>query len=73
LAQRPGPASGTGPVSPLWTLQDLTGLGLNGCPLAAHRRRELGRRLQIGDANAKQFVRRLNALHISREEVERTT
>jgi hypothetical protein len=34
----------------------------------AVRRRELGRQLQLGDADAKQFVHRLNALRVSREE-----
>ncbi|MCL1852840.1 MAG: ribonuclease M5 [Peptococcaceae bacterium] len=54
---------------PLWSLRDLTDLGLNGHPQAAIRRRELGKRLHMGDANAKQFVHRLNALRVSREEL----
>lgn len=51
-----------------WNQQDLTDLGLNGHPRAAVQRRWLGQRLQIGDANAKQFVRRLNTLRITRAE-----
>ncbi|MCL1790934.1 MAG: ribonuclease M5 [Peptococcaceae bacterium] len=52
-----------------WRIQDLTDLGLNGHPQAALLRRELGKRLHLGDANAKQFVHRLNVLRIPREEL----
>jgi ribonuclease M5 len=48
------------------TLQDLVEAGLAGQPLAAEKRFALGRYLGIGDANAKQFLHRLNRFGISR-------
>jgi RNAse M5 (EC 3.1.26.8) len=49
------------------TLQDIAEAGLVGQPLAAEKRVALGRYLGIGDANAKQFLHRLNRFGISRE------
>lgn len=50
------------------TLQDIAEAGLAGQPLAAEKRFVLGRYLGIGDANAKQFLHRLNRFGISREQ-----
>jgi len=50
------------------TLQDIAEAGLAGQPLAAEKRSALGRYLGIGDANAKQFLHRLNRFGISREQ-----
>ncbi|MDD2233304.1 MAG: ribonuclease M5 [Desulfitobacteriaceae bacterium] len=47
------------------SLQDLAEAGLVGQPLAAEKRIALGRYLGIGDANAKQFLHRLNRFGIS--------
>jgi ribonuclease M5 len=49
------------------TLRDIAEAGLVGQPLAAEKRFALGRYLGIGDANAKQFLHRLNRFGISRE------
>ncbi len=49
------------------TLEDLAQAGLVGQPQAAEKRSSLGRNLGIGDANAKQFLHRLNRFGISRE------
>ncbi len=46
--------------------------GLIGGPLAKTRRNELGNRLHIGYANAKQLEKRLHAFQISRELFEQT-
>jgi len=49
-------------------MQDLIKAGLAGAPAAAVLRSRLGRRLGLGDTNAKQLVHRLNRFGISREE-----
>lgn len=49
------------------TLKDLAEAGLVGQPQAAEKRSTLGRNLGIGDANAKQFLHRLNRFGINRE------
>jgi len=51
----------------LITLQDLAVAGLVGQPRAAEKRSVLGSKLGIGDANAKQFLHRLNRFGINRE------
>lgn len=51
----------------LFSMEDLAKAGLAGQPDAAQNRALLGRRLGIGDANAKQFLHRLNRFGISRE------
>lgn len=51
------------------TLQDLVEVGLVGQPGAAEKRSALGRNLGIGDANAKQFLHRLNRFGIKREKL----
>ena len=53
-----------------FTREDLLRLGLAGEDGAAERREALGKRLGIGYGNAKTFLKRLNALGISREELE---
>ena len=53
---------------PEFTMDDLVGNGLAGQQDAAVRRERLGEVLQIGYANAKSFLLRLNALRISRDE-----
>jgi len=49
-------------------MQDLLKAGLVGAPAAAELRSRLGRRLGLGDTNAKQLMHRLNRFGISREE-----
>lgn len=49
---------------------DLFRWGLDGVPGAATRRQQLGRKLGIGQATSKTFLRRLNHFGIRREEVE---
>lgn len=49
------------------TLKDLAETGLVGQPQAAEKRSAVGRNLGIGDANAKQFLHRLNRFGITRE------
>jgi len=50
------------------TIEDLLLLGLAGSARASEYRLTLGRKLGIGDSNAKQFLHRLNRFGISREE-----
>lgn len=49
---------------------DMVRYGLIGQADSSKIRRELGRRLRIGNANAKTFVRKLNMFRIGREELE---
>ena len=51
-----------------FTIEDLTLVGLTGSVRASEYRLALGRKLGIGDSNAKQFLHRLNRFGISREE-----
>ncbi|GAW29880.1 ribonuclease M5 [Carboxydocella sp. ULO1] len=53
-----------------FTAEDLNLWGLAGTADAAWRREQVGDRLGIGYANAKQFLQRLNAYGISREDIE---
>lgn len=52
------------------TMRDMDAWGLAGSENASERRRELGKKLGVGFAGAKTFLRRLNAFDISREEIE---
>ncbi len=51
-----------------FSMDDLIEHGLIGTPKSAVRREQLGKKLQIGYANGKSFLKRLNTLRISREE-----
>lgn len=55
---------------PVFTMEDLIRTGLTGLVDSAQRRRDVGRILRIGDANAKQFLHRLNRFRISRRDFE---
>lgn len=59
-----------GDLTPRFTLQDLQETGLANHPRAAKRRQKVGEILSIGYGNAKAFVRKLNALEVSRDEWE---
>jgi ribonuclease M5 len=59
-------ASVESPITP----SDLFRWGLDGTEGAAKRRRAVGKKLGIGMAVSKTFLRRLNSFGISREEVE---
>lgn len=61
-------ASGDNP-HPL-SMQDLTELGLAGADDSAARRARTGGMLGIGSGNAKTFLKRINYMMISREELE---
>jgi len=50
-----------------FTIEDLFLVGLAGSKRASEYRLALGRKLGIGDTNAKQFLHRLNRFGISRE------
>lgn len=52
----------------IFTIEDLFSFGLIGATKASELRITLGRKLGIGDSNAKQFLHRLNRFGISREE-----
>lgn len=51
-----------------YTMQDLIQFGLAGTPDAVVKRQTLGRRLGVGDANAKQLLSRLNRFNISKKD-----
>lgn len=53
-----------------FTMEEMIGAELVGCPAATKRRCRLGQLLGIGDASAKTFRQRLNAFQISREEFD---
>lgn len=53
-----------------FTEKDLRTWGLLGGADANERRKELGKVLHIGQCNGKQFLKRLNAFGISRQEME---
>jgi len=57
-----------GTPSEEFTIEDLLLLGLAGTARASEYRLTIGRKLGIGDSNAKQFLHRLNRFGISREE-----
>lgn len=50
-----------------FTLEDLYAAGLMGAKGSRQYRLDLGRKLGLGDTNAKQFLKRLNRFGISRE------
>ncbi|EHQ87290.1 ribonuclease M5 [Desulfosporosinus youngiae] len=51
-----------------FTIEDLVLMGLAGSAKASEYRVTLGRKLGIGDSNAKQFLHRLNRFGITRQE-----
>ncbi|MDX9872706.1 MAG: ribonuclease M5 [Clostridia bacterium] len=53
-----------------FTMEDLYAGGLAGSDNSGQRRRLAGKILGLGETNAKQFLKRLNAYNISREEFE---
>lgn len=55
----------------LYSIEDLYSWGLTGSAFGGKRRRELGEVLGIGNANAKQFLKRLNSFRITRGEIEK--
>ncbi|MEA4900218.1 ribonuclease M5 [Desulfitobacterium sp.] len=55
---------------PIFKMNDLVRAGLVGLVDSAEKRRQVGRILGLGDANAKQFLHRLNRFQISREDFE---
>lgn len=59
-----------GTATRIFEQQDLIRAGLSGAPQAAERRKKMGALLAIGYANSKNFLWRLNALGITREEFE---
>ncbi|TGE34062.1 ribonuclease M5 [Desulfosporosinus sp. Sb-LF] len=54
-------------INGTFTIKDLVSVGLAGATGASELRIALGRKLGIGDTNAKQFLHRLNRFSISRE------
>ncbi|CAA7599877.1 ribonuclease M5 [Acididesulfobacillus acetoxydans] len=64
--QKVCPASRAG--EQVFGMDDLIEAGLAGKPSSADKRREAGRLLGIGEANAKQFLHRLNRFGVSRTE-----
>jgi ribonuclease M5 len=61
-------ATPAGSAGDRFTLDDLARHGLAHTPGAAERRRFVGERLRIGYANAQAFLRKLNALGVTRAE-----
>ena len=53
-----------------FTMEDMESLGLIGRPDSAARRAELGKKLGIGCANAKTFLKRLNFMNINPEDLK---
>lgn len=58
------------PLTALYTVEDLWEAGLTGLPDSAEKRRTVGKKLGIGDTNAKQFLVRLNRFCINRSKFE---
>lgn len=56
--------------SDLFSMKDLFAAGLSGTEAAAAKRDAVGAVLGIGYGNSKEFLRRLNHFHITREEWE---
>ncbi|EHG23941.1 hypothetical protein HMPREF9432_01615 [Selenomonas noxia F0398] len=54
----------------IFTMRDMMASGLTGAEDAAARRARLGRRLGLGFASAKTFLRRLNTYGVTRAEFE---
>jgi len=61
-------ATFTDGIDPVFDAADLRAHGLSGSPDAARHRDELGRRLCIGYANARQLLHKLNHYGISRQQ-----
>lgn len=57
-------------LTTLYTVEDLWEAGLTGWPDSAEKRRTVGKKLGIGDTNAKQFLLRLNRFGIIRSKFE---
>lgn len=57
-----------GERQPEFTMDDLNQTGLANHPKAASRRQQVGEALSIGYGNAKAFLRKLNALEVTRDE-----
>lgn len=55
---------------PIFKMDDLVRAGLTGLPDSAEKRRAVGRILGLGDANAKQFLHRLNRFQSTRADFE---
>lgn len=53
-----------------FSIEELYACGLAGSALSQNRRFRAGQLLGLGETNAKQFLKRLNAYNISREEFE---
>ncbi len=64
-------ATVTDDEGPGYTNEDMKIWGLVGTPDAAARRERLGKRLGIGNANAKSFLKKLNGFAVARDEIER--
>lgn len=52
-----------------FTMDDLFDLGLTGYPDSAAKRKELGKKLGIGNANARTFLKRLNYMGIKKDDI----
>lgn len=52
------------------TMQDMYALGLSGHPDSGERREKIGQLYHLGNGNAKTMLSRLNALGISKEELQ---
>lgn len=61
----------SGVIQVKFTIEDMWEAGLVGYPDSAHKRIAIGRKLGIGDANAKQFLNRLNRFGIAREALQK--
>jgi ribonuclease M5 len=57
-------------TAPVFNMEDLVQTELVGFPNSAEKRKKVGRILGLGDANAKQFLHRLNRFQISRQDFE---
>jgi len=51
-----------------FTMDDMYELGLTGYPDSAEKREQLGKKLGIGNANAKTFLKRLNYMGIKKDD-----
>lgn len=60
----------SGSEEPIFSMADVVRTGLAGLPNSAEKRRAVGRILGLGDANAKQFLNRLNRFRITRQDFE---
>ena len=66
----PARGEAAGKTTGRFTRQDMYSWGLDGCEGASARRRDVGRALGIGFSGSKTFLKRLNHLGVSREEIE---